>query len=52
MIWIAIGLAVVVGLGTALITRDAVRGLRAGLYTLVFGVAVSLVLVYGGFMGG
>lgn len=52
MIWFAIILAVVVGGGVALISKNAGRGLKAGAVTLVLGVLVSLLIVYSGLMGG
>lgn len=52
MIWFAIILAVVVGSGVALFSRNLGRGLKAGVVTLFVGILVSLLIVYSGLMGG
>ncbi len=52
MIWFAIFASILVGSVFGLVTRDLRRALRAALITLVIGVALALVIVYSGLMGG
>ena len=52
MIWFAIILAVVVGGVTGLFRRSLVQALRAGLVTLLLGIAVSILVVLSGILGG
>ena len=52
MIWLAIILAAVVGVATAILKRSLFLGLRTGLVTLLFGIGASLVIVLSGILGG
>jgi len=52
MLWFAL----IIGLAAAglnyLLTRDLKKAARAGGYTLLFGIAIALILTYSGLMGG
>jgi hypothetical protein len=52
MIWFAIILAVVVGAVVGLFTTSPTKALRAGLITLAAGVALSILILFSGILGG
>jgi hypothetical protein len=52
MLWFAIIISIVYGIGIGLITRSLSRALRAGLIALGLGIIVTFVIIYSGIMGG
>ena len=52
MIWFAIILAVFVGGVTGFLKQSLFQGLRAGVVTLLLGIAVSVLVVLSGILGG
>jgi hypothetical protein len=52
MIWFVIILALVIGGGVGLFTRNFKKALRVGLTVLVAGIILSILIVYSGIMGG
>ena len=52
MVWMVIILALVIGGGFGLFTRNLKKGLGVGLTILITGILLSLLIVYSGIMGG
>ncbi len=52
MFWMVLIAAAVVALVAGLVLRSVAKALRAGLIVFGVGIVLTLVLIYGGFMGG
>jgi len=52
MIWFVIIIALVIGALFGFFTRNIKKGLRVGLYVLVVGIILSVLIVFSGIMGG